>query len=147
MERTAIYIMHDPQRSLYKIGIAKDPTSRVKTIKSTYPFTELKHYTYVPNRETAFAFERSLHDFLDSQRIEGEWFDLTSDQVESLQTNLIKVFPQEEKPKYCGKEKQLNVFIPEELLRKIQRRKFNEDSSIKGVVIAALEAYLEDETT
>jgi predicted DNA binding CopG/RHH family protein len=143
MARTAVYLMHDTGRALYKIGISTDPTYRVKTLRLDFPSIELLHFSYLPTTTEARKLEAALHRVFNAMRKEGEWFDLS----EANRDTLIKFLNErvENTPsRYSGKEAGLGVRIPEELLRDVKIKSIEDGYSFKSVVIMGLEAYLQN---
>lgn len=66
----------------YKIGFSKTPTIRNKQLGTHMPFsTSLIHVFRVPDMRTA---ERELHQKYAKQRLNGEWFHLTQEQIEEI---------------------------------------------------------------
>lgn len=77
---TKTYLMIDESNGLIKIGKSFNPFKREKTLRSDTPKLRLIA-TLDENKE------RELHVKYKKQRVRGEWFDLTSDQMLDLINN------------------------------------------------------------
>lgn len=76
-----VYLMKS-ENSKYKIGISSNIPSRMKHLATVTPYPiELIHYFYSPD---TYSAERALHEKYSSVRVEGEWFNLTPDQVKEV---------------------------------------------------------------
>lgn len=75
-----VYVARAPSRgdNALKIGKAKRPEVRLSQFKTVLPDTEFVSLFEVPN---AGALERALHKYFSEQRIAGEWFNVTVDEV------------------------------------------------------------------
>jgi hypothetical protein len=71
-----VYLMLDTTNGFYKIGFSKKPKYREKTLQAEKPTIKL-----VAKARGTYGDESSLHVRFVDQRIRGEWFDLTPDQV------------------------------------------------------------------
>jgi hypothetical protein len=70
-----VYVMQCSETSVIKIGISCDPSTRLATIQTGYPF-KLNIVRVINSRKmTAAKLESSLHKALDDFRLNGEWFD------------------------------------------------------------------------
>lgn len=65
----------------YKIGVAKDPLSRLNSIRTSAPSIELIHTFEADDYRMA---EDLLHKEFQSKHIAGEWFDLSDSEVEDI---------------------------------------------------------------
>lgn len=64
-----------------KIGFAKDPHRRLKTLQTGNPDKlYLHHYVEIPDEKTRIM-ERKIHSEIGYKRISGEWFDITVDEA------------------------------------------------------------------
>ena len=74
-----LYLMHDERTELYKIGLSKNPQYRERTLQSDNPLISLLDYWKVEK-----WLERYWHKQFESQRIRGEWFRLSGNDVARL---------------------------------------------------------------
>jgi hypothetical protein len=81
---TAVYIMADSTTKVYKIGISNDPNYRKRTLQRDKYSVVLYAYVYLTSRDKAFSFERELHQMFNEKRLQGEWFELTDEELESI---------------------------------------------------------------
>lgn len=100
-----LYIMQNGDTNQYKIGITKDLNNRIKQLQTGCPgeLKVLKVWTHY-QRKIIQKYERVLHNHFTEQgqklRENGEWFNLTQNQVNELckpegikaQNELIKKF-------------------------------------------------------
>jgi hypothetical protein len=68
--------------TIYKIGYSAEPVRRIETlgVKLPFPITPLH---LIPTNDTRVA-ERQLHDQYISKRVNGEWFNLTPEDVSHI---------------------------------------------------------------
>ena len=66
----------------YKIGLSKRPDERIKHFDTKMPVTVEKVHSFPA--DDSYAAERTLHEWLDEWRGEGEWFDLSDLQVKRI---------------------------------------------------------------
>lgn len=66
----------------YKIGRSKDPDNRIKTFGVKLPF-EVEYIALIET-EDMVKLETDLHDLYDHKRVNGEWFDLSPEDVELI---------------------------------------------------------------
>jgi len=77
-----VYIMQNYDfANRYKIGISNNPKFREKTLMSQEPNIETVFKLKCPDRDAAKKIESRLHIFFEQQRIRGEWFSLTKDEL------------------------------------------------------------------
>jgi hypothetical protein len=93
-----VYLMKS--RELYKIGISIEVDKRVKQLTSIIPFgVELIHVIPVNDYE---RLEQALHMYYQRKRVNGEWFELSEDDVnliKSLDSNWWdRLYPKSQKP-------------------------------------------------
>lgn len=83
MKKGIVYLICDPYRNLYKIGVTKNKCSRRMKQLQTGNATELQIITYY---ETNFPYrlESMLHNFLSHKNILNEWYDLDSEDVRNF---------------------------------------------------------------
>ena len=73
---TRVYVIHNPIFNMIKIGISRDPETRLITLKSGCGVDLiLIRVTPLLIRGSAFSYEKRLHSFFDEHRKGGEWFD------------------------------------------------------------------------
>lgn len=76
LTRTFVYAMRNERNGYIKIGRSDNPKFREKTLQSEEPeVTLLFAYFVEPDRE------RELHEVFAGQRVRGEWFDLSEDDL------------------------------------------------------------------
>jgi len=76
---TYLYLMRDSRNGYVKIGRAKNPTVRERTLQSEQPCIEL-----IEAWEADVHTERTLHKQYADKRIRGEWFALTDSDVQDI---------------------------------------------------------------
>ena len=81
-----LYIMKDTSTGYHKIGISKNPQYREKTLQSEKPTIEI---VWVSDSTTIKArdIEKALHSYFEHRRTRGEWYNLSSHQIESIKNN------------------------------------------------------------
>ena len=72
----------------YKIGRTKNPKHRYKTFGTKLPFKV--EFIALIKSDDMYQLERDLHSMYAPQRIDGEWFDLTSDNVERIKSLAVQ---------------------------------------------------------
>ena len=79
MSKCYVYIIecNSPCYKPVKIGIAKNPESRIETLQTGCPF-DLRLITKIerPSRKAAHDLESFIHDKFKKYRMNGEWFKL-----------------------------------------------------------------------
>lgn len=76
-----VYVIKSPTGH-YKIGRASDPYDRMKVFEVKLPFeVEFEHLI---KTKDMYLLESELHVRFESQRVNGEWFLLTSDDVAAI---------------------------------------------------------------
>lgn len=83
-----VYLMHDTTNGYHKIGISKNPEYRERTLQSEKPTIELLCAKQFPSRTIAEAIESALHKAFEVKRIRGEWFVLSSTDVDQIRLTL-----------------------------------------------------------
>ncbi len=76
-----VYLIQSPTGA-YKIGRTSNPANRIKTFSVKLPF-EVEYVCVIPT-EDMHGLEAQLHALYAEQRINGEWFNLTPDNVEFI---------------------------------------------------------------
>ena len=87
-EKCFVYLMHDTSNDMHKIGVSNSPDYREKTLQSEKPTIELLSSKPFVNRKIAMILEKSLHENYSENRIRGEWFDLTTIQINEIKEML-----------------------------------------------------------
>lgn len=84
-----LYIMKDISNGYHKIGISKNPLHRERTLQSEKPTIEL---VWVSDEISSKArtIEKALHSYFEHRHIRGEWYNLSSHQIESIKNNYSK---------------------------------------------------------
>lgn len=78
-----VYLLRSAD-DLYKIGRTVDPNNRIRTFNVKLPFdVEYEHLIQTDNR---FALETELHHHFAAQRVGGEWFNLSPEDVEYIKS-------------------------------------------------------------
>lgn len=83
-----VYVMKDNNSGFYKIGISNNPNFREKTLLSQTPSIETLYKRGFENRELSKIMEKTLHEFFNSKRVRGEWFDLNENDLLQLKSLL-----------------------------------------------------------
>lgn len=83
-----VYLMHDTANGFFKIGLSNKPEYRERTLQSEKPTIELVCAKVFPSRVIAEAIETALHKAFGDKRLRGEWFSLTSTDVEQIKASL-----------------------------------------------------------
>ena len=78
-----IYIVRCNRTGLYKIGMTTSTIkNRLKSLKTSNPDIELiTHYEDVYD---VVGIEKHLHDIYESQRVSGEWFSISEDDISKI---------------------------------------------------------------
>jgi len=87
-EKCFVYLMIDRKNNYYKIGISNKPEYREKTLQSEKPTIELICHKHFPSRKMAESIEKAFHNMYKENRIRGEWFNLTPDEVKEIVSTL-----------------------------------------------------------
>lgn len=86
-----VYLLKAEDR--YKIGVAANIGKRIKQLQTGNAYVvELVAYVSLPDRKSACFLERSIHRNLHYRRCEGEWFDLTDQQVDIVKSQLKRTY-------------------------------------------------------
>lgn len=78
-----VYVMRDTHLDAYKIGFSNNPQHRERTLQAEKPSIELLH-----KWQGTIADEEMLHTAFAAKRIRGEWFRLTSEDIESIRMKM-----------------------------------------------------------
>jgi len=76
-----IYVVKDIKRGLIKIGKANNVYNRFNQLKTANAEIEL-----LTSYRGTIKDEKALHSYFDSDRVSGEWFCLTQDQIDFIET-------------------------------------------------------------
>jgi hypothetical protein len=80
-----IYLARQEETSLYKIGITKNkPLLRVKQLQTGNANPIILVETFVTNHN--FIMETALHAHFSLKKREGEWFELSDDDVKNFKS-------------------------------------------------------------
>ena len=77
-----VYLIKCCETGHYKIGISKDPDSRITAFSTTMPLTIEKIHVF--KAEDYRSAEVALHERYENQRYRGEWFTLTKEDVKDI---------------------------------------------------------------
>jgi len=80
---TFIYLIHNKRNGYYKIGMSKNPKVRERTLQAEEPDLEIIYKCLCSS-----LMERKLHDMFKAKRLRGEWFRLSTEDVEQIKTVL-----------------------------------------------------------
>ena len=69
---------------LYKIGKSSNPLSRLTTLRISSPFDLQAYRNYRVPAALVNRIESSLHKLFKNYRMNGEWFDITAEQVATI---------------------------------------------------------------
>lgn len=76
-----VYLLQSPT-GVFKIGHTKNPNNRLQTFNVKLPF-EVEYICVIQTLDMR-ALERELHTHFSTQRINGEWFKLTPEDVDYI---------------------------------------------------------------
>lgn len=78
-----VYFVQSQHGGAIKIGVSDNPEQRLIQLQTAYPHKlVIVKRIECDNRRYADELERSLHDRFQSQRLSGEWFDITIHEVQ-----------------------------------------------------------------
>lgn len=75
-----VYLICDPYRNLYKIGVSKNEIDKRLNQLQTGNASEL-HITNYYKTDYPYRIETMLHNFLKPKNVLNEWYDLSLDDV------------------------------------------------------------------
>ena len=84
MKKCYVYIIKsgDKVNAPFKVGVADDPQSRIKTLQVGNPdHLYLVMYIECDSRDKAFKLENKLHRMLQGRHILGEWFEAKQNHI------------------------------------------------------------------
>ena len=76
---TKVYVMIDKNTGYYKIGRSRHPKYREKTLQSEKPTIEMLFNHKGRNKDETY-----LHNYFRTQRVRGEWFDLSGSDLNKI---------------------------------------------------------------
>lgn len=84
-----VYLIRSNEHGYYKIGVSKSPQNRVNSLQ-TGNFDTL---TLIDKYESKFAtkIEKSLHNLWGYLKVNGEWFELSIDEVNNFNNMCNKI--------------------------------------------------------
>lgn len=74
-----IYLARNERNQLIKIGFSKNPKTRESTLQSEEPEVRI-----IRTRSGTLKEEREIHFRFSTQRVRGEWFRLSEDDIDSI---------------------------------------------------------------
>lgn len=86
IEARHVYIMIDEANSFYKIGRARNPKTRERTLQSEKPTIEMLFNFHCTDAKST---EKVLHDKFKEKRVRGEWFKLDENDVNWIKSNYL----------------------------------------------------------
>lgn len=82
-QEQTVYLMRNKRNGFTKIGIARDPAFRERTLQSQEPEIEMLF-----SIQGTRAVEQECHRRFKNQRVRGEWFDLSDSDIEECKLML-----------------------------------------------------------
>lgn len=80
-----VYILSEEKiNPLYKIGVTKNVKRRINQLKTEYAYPVKVIMSFLCKEEDRFIIEKYLHQAFAEKRMNGEWFNLTNDDIEYL---------------------------------------------------------------
>lgn len=83
-----VYILNEINGEHYKIGRTRNPDNRLRTFSVKLPY-KVEYDLLIPTNDM-YALETRLHNKYAPQRVDGEWFTLTPDDLHWLRTEFDK---------------------------------------------------------
>ena len=80
-----VYVIKAEKTGLYKIGYTINPEQRLKQLQLSSP--DILHYVIEIQIGDMVALEKRLHEEYADKRVNGEWFNLTPEDVQSIWEN------------------------------------------------------------
>ena len=79
MKPDYIYIIHQGESRLFKIGVSNDPKRRLRALQTgnPHPLTLLRAFKC--STMSAYRAEAAIHQHLAASRRKGEWFEIDTD--------------------------------------------------------------------
>lgn len=88
---TRVYLAFDTCKKIYKIGISKNVTSRMKTMKTGNPHVILFACSPKYSLDISRRLESSLHERYSECHIDGEWFCLGDIDINEIVNGYMKI--------------------------------------------------------
>lgn len=90
MKKQYIYVTGSRETNIYKIGLSNYPEQRVQAV---YNGSNQKHdYTLILEVENMTLSEKSLHLKFKANKIKGEWFTLSAEDIAWIEENAATYF-------------------------------------------------------
>ncbi|MGL5064255.1 MAG: GIY-YIG nuclease family protein [Microcoleus sp.] len=77
-----IYVLKAEKSPYSKIGFTQNPKQRLKQIQAASG--SVVSFVYLKESNDVVALEAKLHDLFKEKRVTGEWFELTSEDIEQI---------------------------------------------------------------
>lgn len=123
---TVLYIFKATNIPTYKIGITNNLVARLESIKNMSP-VPIRIYEVFRTLVDPLKVEKDLHKHFNNERSHGEWFNLTRQQVKTI-NKLVREFDKES--------------LPRRKKRNVHRREY--DMSYKEIIEKYEELYNSD---
>jgi hypothetical protein len=81
---TFIYLVHDERTGYIKIGRARNPSARERTLQSENP-----QFVMLFRGPADAELERELHEEFAQYRVRGEWFRLSETHIEHIKMRVL----------------------------------------------------------
>jgi len=100
-----VYIIHAEGTNFYKIGVTKDLEKRLSAINNTSPYRcYILYKIEFKERKKAFELESKVHNKFDNKRLNGEWFELSSNELERVKIYINKPIDKLDEVFICSNE-------------------------------------------
>jgi hypothetical protein len=147
MRKSAIYLMFDFATGAIKIGYSVNPRTRARTLLSDRYSIKLLFHAYMISEEKAISAEWQLHVKYKDSRLQGEWFQLTKEEVDSIVADFQKYENKLDLAVYTLFASQLKAELPSYSISQLQElpafTSFQKDCEVKMQEIDALRIELE----
>lgn len=91
---TYVYFITNGRKNVVKIGVAKNPSKRLKTFQTAnHEKLIVLRVIRLNSRTEAFRLERALHQKFKKYHIRGEWFKLTSTVLSFIENFQLEEVP------------------------------------------------------
>lgn len=81
-----VYIIKKNDENIVKIGMSKNYSERTKQISTKLPF-EVETVKVFKTKDM-YSLERKLHDIYKEKRLNGEWFELSNEDLEYIKNGM-----------------------------------------------------------
>lgn len=95
--KSGVYLANEEKSNKYKVGSSNDIDKRIKQLQ-TGNSSKLILYEWFPT-ENLFEIEGLAHKYADKNKIHGEWYEFTLDEVEDLCNFINKTIMEQHKSK------------------------------------------------